>query len=762
MSERILITGAGIISSLGMGVEATFKSLREGVCGIGVITHLDTAHTEFPAGEVALSNEEMASMLNVGYPENELRTVLMGIIAAKEAVESAKLSDADIRKAAFISGTTVGGMDKTEKYFKSAFDAETKTKDSLELKYNDCGYSTELISESIGNFVMSTTTSTACSSAANAIILGAEMIKAGIVDIAVVGGAEALTKFHLNGFNTLMILDKETCRPFDRDRAGINLGEGAAYIVLENEESAKGRNITPLGVLSGYANTCDAFHQTATSENGEGAYLAMRKAMDMAHLNPRDIDYINAHGTGTPNNDACELAAMERIWGYELPAFSSTKALTGHTTSASGSIEAVICLLALQHSFIPPNLGWKNPIHNGAVPVTEIKDCVNIRHIINNSFGFGGNDSSLIFSKYSPLSLKHGRHHRSRSYHHCYINSLAQVSCQTPLSDEWLDSPVIHEEAYARAQEPDTRNLIIPSEARRMSKILKRTVSTAITALNESGIQHPDAIITGTGMGCMENSEKFLIDLSRFGESCLKPTLFMQSTHNTISSIIAIILKCHGYNNTYSHKGLSFESALYDAWLRIKEGTIRNALIGGHDEVTPFTSMVMERTHPEFSFISETSVSAIVSSNGNLSNLCEIEEVRLFNHPDPKELGAYLSKDSDGILMLGNNGNPLNDKPYDIMLAELSYTPATIRYKNIFGENFCSTAIAFYAAAKILERGSIPDFMTVTGTQAGQCMNGITIINHSDGKAWSLIRLKKSIAKKAVTDPKDTGESCGS
>lgn len=400
MADKVFVTGAGIISALGVGLEATLQALLKGESGIGRITHLETEHEEFPVGEVALSNAEMSRMLNVGYPIDGLRTVLMGIIAAKEAIDSAQLFPKELRKAAFISGTTVGGMDKTERHFKTVFDSNTETEDSYELKYNDCGYSTELIADSIGKFSLVTTTSTACSSAANAIILGANLIKSGVVDIAVVGGSEALTKFHLNGFNTLMILDKANCRPFDRERTGINLGEGAAYIVLESEKSAITRGVDVLGILSGYANTCDAFHQTASSENGEGAYLAMRKAMDMAHLSPQDIDYINAHGTGTPNNDETELAAMERIWNYNLPKFSSTKAFTGHTTSASGSIEAVICLLSLKYGFLPQNLGWKNPIKNDVIPVLDKFKTENVENIINNSFGFGGNDSTLIFSKY--------------------------------------------------------------------------------------------------------------------------------------------------------------------------------------------------------------------------------------------------------------------------------------------------------------------------------------------------------------------------
>lgn len=396
----MFVTGAGIISALGVGSEATLQSLFKGESGIGRVTHLPTEHNEFPVGEVAMSNDEMSRMLDVGYPENGLRTVLMGIIAAREAVESARLAPEDMKRAAFINGTTVGGMDKTERHFKNVLDSNTETEDSCELKFNDCGYSTELIADNVGRFNLITTASTACSSAANAIITGANLIKAGIVDIAVVGGSEALTRFHLNGFNTLMILDKDNCRPFDRNRKGINLGEGAAYIVLESEKSAKARGVEISGVLTGYANTCDAFHQTASSENGEGAYMAMRKAMDMARLSPRDIDYINAHGTGTPNNDETELAAMERIWDYDLPGFSSTKAFTGHTTSASGSIEAVICLLAMKYGFMPGNPGWENPIREGAVPVLDMTQTDNVENIINNSFGFGGNDSTLIFSKY--------------------------------------------------------------------------------------------------------------------------------------------------------------------------------------------------------------------------------------------------------------------------------------------------------------------------------------------------------------------------
>ena len=226
------------------------------------------------------------------------------------------------------------------------------------------------------------------------------MLRCGLAEIVVVGGAESLSKFHLNGFNTLMILDRRPCRPFDADRAGLNLGEGAAYLVMENAASVSRRGVRPLCSLDGYGNACDAFHQTASSPNGEGAFLAMTEALQMAGLEPADIQYVNAHGTGTPNNDLSESVALQRVFGGKIPPVSSTKSFTGHTTSASGSVEAVICILAMNRQFLPPNLNWETPMEGGFIPVTGSHSPVELRHVMSNAFGFGGNDSSIILSRY--------------------------------------------------------------------------------------------------------------------------------------------------------------------------------------------------------------------------------------------------------------------------------------------------------------------------------------------------------------------------
>ena len=394
-SRSVLITGCGITCAIGNGKEEVLASLLANRTGIGRLRYLNTSHTEFPVGEVKLSDSEMESIMGINPGTPITRTALMGMIALREAIAHAALKDEDISSACFLNGTTVGGMDKSERYYTDFVENDSHNE---YIKTHDCGSCSEMIADRFGRFRYITTISTACSSAANAIELGADMIRAGQADLVVAGGSECITKFHLNGFNSLMILDHGQCRPFDAQRAGLNLGEGAAYLVLESGLSAARRGVKPIALLSGYGNACDAFHQTASSPDGEGAYLAMSKAMADAGLKPEDIDYINAHGTGTPNNDVSESHAMKRLFGDNLPPVSSTKSLTGHTTSASGSVEAVICILALCNGFVPVNYAWANPMDDGIIPNMKLKPSRKLHHILCNSFGFGGNDSSVIIT----------------------------------------------------------------------------------------------------------------------------------------------------------------------------------------------------------------------------------------------------------------------------------------------------------------------------------------------------------------------------
>jgi 3-oxoacyl-[acyl-carrier-protein] synthase II len=399
MTKQVLVTGLGIVSGIGITVEQTLASLLTGKSGVGPIQYLTTIHKDIPCSEVPLDNSTMRQMLSIADNEPMNRTSLMGMLAAKNALKDANLKPGKHLRIGFISGTTVGGMENSEMFYKDFLENDSKNE---YIKTHDCGACTEMIADYIGGFGYISTISTACSSAANAIILGSNLIKQGILDCVVAGGSECLTRFHLNGFNTLMILDKAHCRPFDATRTGLNLGEGAAYLVLESEDFAKARNAKAICKVSGYGNACDAYHQTASSPDGKGASLAMQQALDMSGLKPSEIDYINAHGTGTTNNDESEGAAIMNVFGDSIPPVSSTKAFTGHTTSAAGSVEAVISILAMREGFLPPNLNFKNRIESLSFsPVQELKKNVPLNHVLSNSFGFGGNNSAIVFSKLS-------------------------------------------------------------------------------------------------------------------------------------------------------------------------------------------------------------------------------------------------------------------------------------------------------------------------------------------------------------------------
>lgn len=402
--SSIVITGMGVVSAIGIGKEENLESLRSMRGGVAPVHYLATEHRECMVGEVKLTNDEMRVRLGIAANEASVRTSLLGMLALDEALADAGLTADDLRQTAFVNGTTVGGMDMSEQhyldYLKTTVEGRgalaNDTIDALDyIRTHDCGASTDLIADHFGRWAMTTTISTACSSAANAFILGARLIAGGEFNRVVVGGAESLSKFHLNGFNTLMILDQKPCRPMDATRAGLNLGEGAAYLVLESEASANARGAHIVGRLAGYGNACDAFHQTASSADGEGAFRAMQQALQRAGIEPSAIDYVNCHGTGTPNNDPSELEAMHRLFGDSLPSFSSTKGFTGHTTSASGSIEAVFCLLAMQHGFVPANLNFSAPIEPWAVPIGQTTEKP-LRYVLCNAFGFGGNDTAIV------------------------------------------------------------------------------------------------------------------------------------------------------------------------------------------------------------------------------------------------------------------------------------------------------------------------------------------------------------------------------
>jgi len=398
MKKGVAITGMGIISSIGNTVEENLYSLLNYNKRIAPLSSIESKHKGYiRVGEVSLSNKLLAEHLKLTSGKIYSRTALLGCVAAKQAVVQSNIDPMSSKyDTGLISATSVGGMDITETYF------NITQNDDESIKWigrHHAGDSTEKIAKLLGVSDYVSTISTACSSGANAIMLGARLINSGKLDRVIVGGTDSLTKFTINGFNTLMILSDKDCAPFDYNRKGLNLGEAAAFLVLESDKLIRLENKDALAYITGYGNSNDAFHQTASSADGEGAFLAMQKALTDSNLQSDNIDYINLHGTATPNNDLSEGKAIKRTFGDNIPDFSSTKAYTGHTLAAAGAIEAVYSVLALQNNVMFPNLNFKTPIPElQMIPITKVIK-KQLKNVLSNSFGFGGNCSSIIFSK---------------------------------------------------------------------------------------------------------------------------------------------------------------------------------------------------------------------------------------------------------------------------------------------------------------------------------------------------------------------------
>jgi 3-oxoacyl-(acyl-carrier-protein) synthase len=392
---RVFVTGIGVITAAGETVDLNHIALKEGKCAIGTLDLFPSRYSKLlPFGEIKIQDQALKEKLKVK-EKGVTRTTLLALHALEEAINDSELSRPQIASidTALIGANTVGGMCLTDQLY---LDANRQEGGSEYISSYDGGSVNIYLQSRYNMDGIVNTINTACSSSANAIMYGARLIKNGFVKRAIVGGSDSLAKFTINGFNSLHILAPELCRPFDKDRKGLNLGEGAAFLVLEREEDISGKKV--YAELTGYCNTNDAYHPSSLSDNGEGPYLAMKGALELAKLSPAQIGYVNAHGTGTENNDEVESRAMIRLFD-KPPAFSSTKSNIGHTLGASGSVEAVYSILSLIHQELYPSLHFKEPIPDiGLTPVKSYKK-ISMQHVMSNSFGFGGNCSSLIFSK---------------------------------------------------------------------------------------------------------------------------------------------------------------------------------------------------------------------------------------------------------------------------------------------------------------------------------------------------------------------------
>lgn len=407
--RRVVITGLGAVSPIGNTVDEMWDGVKEGKCGIDVITSYDAT-----GRKVTLAGEVKNLNLEEFIDKKELRKMdkfsAFAMVAADEAIKDAGITfaDDDYRSGVIVS-SGIGGLKSIEDEHAHGLEKGFDRTSPYFIPSVISNIAAGRIAIKHGIHGMCSCVVTACASATNAIGDGFRNIRDGYSDVMVCGGAEScITTLGIGGFTTMKALctatdPKRASIPFDKERCGFVMGEGAGVLILEELEHALARNAKIYAELVGYGANCDAYHITAPSEDGSGAAACMTMAMQDAKIKPEDVDYINAHGTSTPMNDKCETMAVKKAFGehaYELK-MSSTKSMTGHLLGASGAIEAIITTLAVQNDYVPATIGYKEAdelCDLNIVPNKGIEQPV--EYAMSNSLGFGGHNASIIFKKY--------------------------------------------------------------------------------------------------------------------------------------------------------------------------------------------------------------------------------------------------------------------------------------------------------------------------------------------------------------------------
>ena len=397
--RRVAITGAGSINALGNGVEAFESGLRAASCAIGTISLFDsTGYRSTCAAEVA--GLRAPAWLPKPIARRTSRSDVLALIAAREALESAGLEGAASELGLVVAATT-GGMHASEEYLRRSLLALPAARPAAILT-TPVSASTDLLAGLLGCEGPRLTVSTACSSGANALGIASDWIRGGRAEAVLCGGVDSLCRMTFSGFNALQALDAVPCRPFDRRRAGLSLGEGAAMFVFEDRERALARGATVLAEFLGYGISADAHHITQPRPDGAGALLAMQRALDDSGVVAEELDYVNAHGTATPLNDVLETRAIKALCGahaYRIPV-SSTKSMVGHCLAAAGAIEALACVLALRGGFVPATATLEQPDPECDLDyVPRVSRTQTLRTALSNSYGFGGNNTALVLRR---------------------------------------------------------------------------------------------------------------------------------------------------------------------------------------------------------------------------------------------------------------------------------------------------------------------------------------------------------------------------
>jgi 3-oxoacyl-[acyl-carrier-protein] synthase II len=413
LKKRIVITGLGTLNAIANNVPDFTHALKEGACGIGAIDLFDAAGFRSHAGG-QIKNFVARDYIPENFSIKRMsRADMLSFAATMEALRDAGLypPPEELKEEIGLAiGGGAGGLLEAEEFYRDFLKENVKNVRFSTLSSLFCASSADRIASAFGFRGPKSTFMTACSAGATAIGYARDLIAHGHASIMIAGGVEPMCRLTYAAFNALKSVDPETCRPFDKNRAGLSLGEAAAIMVLESLDNAINRGARIYGEVLGYGITCDSFHMTAPDEHASGAVRSIQAALKDSGLTIDDIDYINAHGTATPVNDITETKAIKEVFGrraFSIPV-SSTKSMHAHTLGASGALEGIVSTLALQHGFIPPTINYQESDPQCDLDyVTSGSRKASLRTVLSNSFAFGGNNTTLIFGRYSERGAAH-------------------------------------------------------------------------------------------------------------------------------------------------------------------------------------------------------------------------------------------------------------------------------------------------------------------------------------------------------------------
>jgi 3-oxoacyl-(acyl-carrier-protein) synthase len=509
------------------------------------------------------------------------RTHQLALAAARQAVGSGPKPDA------IVIGTTTGGIDITEQVIKDA------SKDASRCLMHGLDTVGATLARAFGVKGPVITLSTACSSSAVALTVARELLRTGMAKRVLAGGADALCRLTLHGFRQLQLVALEGTMPLDANRAGMTVGEGAAFVMLESEPQGE-----VLAELAGCGLSCDAFHATRPHPEGLGAWMAMQGALQDAAAEPGSIDYINLHGTGTVDNDAAEVLAVRKLFADEVPALSSTKGMTGHPLAAAGAIECVISLLAMSGGILPANVGLRDIDPKMGVEPLREPGRARVRAVLSNSFGFGGNNASIVLRRgdapspnpQSSIPNPPGLPWLRVTASQCFTaKGDADATCAALAAGE-IVAGMTPDAAFAQGAPP--------AMTRRLKRLPKMILALAAQVHAKSGHDEaPSLISIGTAWGPLAETQDFLRKHFETQEQFSSPTDFVGSVHNAPGGQVALLLKAHAPNLTCSSGDRSFEHALLQASLLLRSGSaLIMAAEAWQPELSPLLDPATEAT----------------------------------------------------------------------------------------------------------------------------------------------------------------------